>query len=77
MIRYRLHTLLLLLAIGPPLSAWTWTSRGDLKAMAATGLDTLPYALIVGVMAVSISGLVAALMVEATTAFIDTFRRRS
>jgi hypothetical protein len=75
--RYRLRTLLIVLAIGPPMVAWAWTTRGNLKAMAASGLDTLPLAVATGVMAIFVAGLGAAFTVDATTAAINRFYRRS
>ena len=73
--RYRLRTLLIVLALGPPLFAWAWKERSDLKAMAASGLDTLPIAVVVGILAILASGVAAALTVE-TIAVISKFHRR-
>jgi len=74
--RFRLRTLLILLAVMPPLLAWAWTTRGDLQTMAASGVDTLPLVVVTGVVAIFISGLAAALTVEAKTAATKHFRRR-
>jgi hypothetical protein len=77
LMRFRLPTLLIISVLGPPLLAWAWTTRGELKAMAASGLDTLPRAVVTGLVAIFVAGLAAALTVEATTAAINQFHRRS
>lgn len=75
--RFGLGTLLIVLALLPPFMAWAWTERGDLKAMVMSGMDTLPVALFVGVTAILLSVIAAAIAVEATAAAIHKLRRRS
>jgi hypothetical protein len=75
--RYRLHTLLILTAIGPPLIAGAWLGRDKLLAEATAGLDTLVLSLIIGMAAVCVSGIAAALTVEMIDSLIDNRHRRS
>jgi len=53
MLRYKLRTLLILLAVGPPMLAGLWLSPDSLAAVAATGVLML---------AVVLSGVVASIV---------------